>query len=64
MGQSTTPQGSRGWKEGKHVCDFGFIGGAGSKMTLSSMQTVYSCEKCKLLNPVFSVHKLVSSDVI
>lgn len=29
VGQSTTPQGSRGWKEGKHVCDFGFIGGAG-----------------------------------
>lgn len=31
----------------------GLMVGRGSKMSFSSMQTVYSCEKCKLLNPVF-----------
>lgn len=67
MGQSATPEGSRGWMEGyRHACVFVCDGGCKmsvcvcgeggckckvEKRSFSSMLTVYSCKKTKLLNP-------------
>lgn len=55
MGQSTAPlrEAEDGRKANMYVT-LGLMVGRGSKMSYSSMQSVYSCKKYQLLNPGFS----------
>lgn len=56
-GKWVSPQHPREAEDGRKTNMYvtsGLMVGRGSKMSFSSMQTVYSCKECKLLNPGFS----------